>query len=122
MAKLAAERDLVLAIPFDETIGYTCPICLSVGIGKKWGEGINFCPKCGQHIKLINTTKGNDWALLLKDVQKIPNVIDSNIVTTSWDLRHGLQYDKKIITGVFMERMKSYNDKNAQIEGQLSLF
>lgn len=120
MAKLAAERDLILAIPFDEVLGYCCPICRSVGVGAKWANGTNFCPKCGQRIKLVNS--GADWQQLVKDAEKIPNVIDTNIVTTQIDFTEGLSHAKNVINGVFTERMKTYNDKNAQIEGQLSLF
>ena len=29
---------------------------------------------------------------------------------------------KQVITGIFIQRMKDYNNKHAQIEGQMSLF
>ena len=114
------ERDLILSIPFNKVLGYNCPKCQSIGIGAKWAQGTNYCPKCGQRIKLINVDNG-DWALLLKDANKIPNVIDTNIVTTCIDLSEGLS-SKKQINGVYVERMRAYNNKYAQIEGQLSLF
>lgn len=118
---MANERDITLSIPFNKVLGYTCPKCLSVGIGAKWAQGTNYCPKCGQKIKLINVDNG-DWALMLKDVEKIPHVTDTNIVTTCLDMSTGLSHAKKQINGVYVERMKAYNDKNAQIEGQMSLF
>lgn len=120
MARSAAQLELTLAIPFDETLGYTCPCCLSVGIGKKWGQGTNYCPKCGQHIKLMKVEK--DWAELKKDVMKIPDVMQTNIVTTAWDFSKGLDKDAKYINGVYLERFRDYKNKNAQIEGQMSIF
>ena len=112
------ERDIVLAIPFDN-VGCSCPICLAVGIGTKLKEKMRYCPYCGQHLKLYGQ---NDWKQLLKDVKKIPEVEDTNIVTTQLDLSHGLTESRKVINGVFMQRLKDYKNKNAQIEGQLSLF
>ena len=117
----AADREQILAIPFNETCGYTCPQCLSVGIGAKWGQGTYYCPKCGQHIKLVNVKNG-DWAEMVKDAEKIPQVMETNIVTTAIDLSQGLTNCKRYINGVFLGRMKDYKNKNAQIEGQLSLF
>ena len=114
------EKDLVLAIPFNSELGYTCPSCLSVGIGAKWAQGTNYCPKCGQHIKLINVDN-YDWANLLRDAEKIPDVMDSNIVTTGLDLSHGFTKAKKFINGIYLQRLKDYGDKNAQIEGQMNL-
>lgn len=113
------ERDIALSIPFDKTLGYTCPKCLSVGIGAKWAQGTNYCPKCGQKIKLIEK---RDWPLILKDAEKIPDVTETNIVTTATDFSEGLNKAKKYINGVYMERLKAYFDKNAQIEGQMSIF
>lgn len=114
-------KDLVLAIPFNETLGYTCPICLSVGIGAKWAQGTNYCPKCGQRIKLIRVDNG-DWALLQKDAHKIPDIMDTNIITTGVDFSKGFTGAAKYINGIYLERLKAWGDKNAQIEGQLNIF
>lgn len=111
----SVERDLTLAIPYTAAKGYICPKCLTAG------KKVNYCPKCGQKIKLIDSD-GSDWAQLLKDVGKIPGVIETDIVTSQIDFSCGYENRVRYINGVFLERMKAYNDKNAQIEGQLSLF
>lgn len=117
----SVEKDLTLAIPFNDVLGCSCPKCLSVAIGLKLKSNMHYCPYCGQHLKMVSVDSG-DWALLLKDVNKIPNVMDTDIVMTGLDTNVPLDKTQKYIQGVYMERFKAYNDSHAQIEGQLSLF
>lgn len=116
-----ADRDLTLAIPFNDTLGCCCPICNSVAIGLKLKANMHYCPYCGQHLKMVNVNNG-DWALLLKDVNKIPDVMETNIVTTSINTNVPINKMEKHIDGVYMDRLKAYKNDKAQLEGQLSLF
>ncbi len=117
MARLSAERDMVLAIPFNETLGYCCPLCRSVHIGKTC---INhrYCPSCGQRIKCMDT-KG-DWPKIVADAKKIPNVMETDIVTTEIYFINSSKGEKDI-NGIYLDRLKAYGDKSAQIEGQLNI-
>ena len=63
-----------------------------------------------------------DWEELLKDVQKIPKVLESKIVTTELDMSEGFNNAKMSINGVYLERFRDYFKDNAQIEGQMSIF
>lgn len=116
-----ADRDLTLAIPFNDTLGCCCPMCLSIGVGLKLKKDMHYCPYCGQHLKMVSVNDGS-WKNLLADVEKIPDVMDTNLVTTAWDLSVPLDQKKKYINGVYMDRLKAYKNDKAQIEGQLSLF
>lgn len=117
----SVERDLTLAIPFNDVLGCCCPKCNSVAVGLKLKANMHYCPYCGQHLKMVNVNNG-DWAALIKDVNKIPNVMDTEIVIKGVDLSEGPLVHKWAIEGVYMERFKAYNNEHAQIEGQLSLF
>lgn len=113
------KREIALAIPFNKVLGYDCPICKSVGIGAAWAEGTNYCPKCGQRIKLVSVENGS-WNELVKDACKIPNVRDTDIVTT-----HPIAVAggfEEIINGVYLNLMRKYFSKSDQVEGQLSMF
>lgn len=114
------DRESTLAIPFNMILGYNCPNCLSVGIGAKWAAGTNYCPKCGQKIKLVNVNNG-EWQMLLSDVQKIPNVEETDIVTTSLDFSEGMDKAKRSINGVYIDRMRTYFKNKEQCAGQMSL-
>lgn len=117
-----ADRDLVLAIPFNDTLGCNCPICNSIAIGLKLKANMHYCPYCGQHLKMVSVNDGS-WKKLVEDVEKIPDVKETNIVTTSWNCSMRLDQPKeKFIDGVYMDRLKAYKNDKAQIEGQLSLF
>lgn len=116
MSKLGYERDLTLAIPFNDTLGCSCPVCNSVAIGLKLKANMRFCPYCGQKLKMVSVDDGS-WAKLLADVKKIQDVTETNIVIAKW-----AGHEEKHIEGVYMDRFKAYNDDHAQIEGQLSLF
>ena len=116
-----ADRDLILAIPFNDSIGCGCPICNSIAIGLKLKKDMHYCPYCGQHLKMVSVNDGS-WKKLLEDVEKIPDVMETNIVTTSWNTGLPLNQHEKYIDGVYMDRFKQYNNDKAQIEGQLSLF
>ena len=113
------ERDLILAIPYNETLGYTCPTCNNVGKGKRC-QGTNYCPNCGQRLKFYNVKNG-DWNVLEKDVLKIPHVFDTDIVTY-FTVQTGNGVRRKEINGVYIDRFRAYGDKHAQIEGQMSIF
>ena len=117
MARLAVERDMVLAIPFNEVVGFVCPVCKGWGCGKHWAQR-KYCPDCGQRLKFVDADK--DWPYLLADANKIPNVMDTDIVTTSISFKNNGQSDR-YIDGIYLDRMKAYGDKSAQIEGQLDL-
>lgn len=119
MANLPTERDMTLAIPFFGIWRY-CPICKAKRTVAELSPGYKFCPICGQHLRLI--TERVEWAEIEHDAKKIPEVMETDIVTTEIDLTSGYEYREKIINGVYLDRMKAYKDKNAQIEGQLSLF
>ena len=117
-----ADRDLLLAIPFNDTLGCNCPICNSISIGLKLKANMHYCPYCGQHLKMVSVNDGS-WKKLLEDVEKIPDVKETNIVTTSWNCSTPLNKPReKYIDGVYMDRFKAYKNDKAQIEGQLSLF
>ena len=116
---LEAERDMTLAIPFDKDLGVSCPKCLAIGIGTQLKEQMHYCPYCGQKVKLVAT--GRDWNELVRDCMKIPDVMDSKIVTTGVTISGSGKPDR-YIDGVYLQRLKDYKNKNAQIEGQLSLF
>ena len=121
-----AERDLILAIPFNDVLGCSCPLCKAVSVGMRLKKDMHYCPYCGQRLKMVTVSNG-DWSLLLKDVNKIPDVTDTNIVVTELDLSQGLsdqqrQTAKRMISGVYLDRMKAYKNEHAQIEGQLSMF
>lgn len=116
---LEAERDMTLAIPFNKELGVCCPKCLAIGIGTQLKEQMHYCPYCGQKVKLVAT--GRDWNELVKDCMKIPDVMDSKIVTTGVTIPGSGKPDR-YIDGVYLQRLKDYNNKHAQIEGQLSLF
>ena len=116
---LDAERDLTLAIPFDDTLGCCCPKCLSVGIGTQLKDKMRFCPYCGQRLKLISSQR--DWQELLKDCRKVPDIEKTNIVTTGVSFPGDGSMERPI-SGVYLQRLKDYNNKYAQIEGQLSMF
>lgn len=115
-----ADRDLTLAIPFNDVLGCGCPLCNAVAVGLKLKANMHYCPYCGQHLKMVSVNNG-DWAALMKDVEKIPDVKETNIVITGTDLSEGM-IGKKSIEGVYMERLKDYKNSHAQIEGQLSMF
>lgn len=114
------ERDLILAVPFNDVLGYTCPICGLYGKGKGTAQGTRYCSKCGQRLKFYNVKNG-DWNILEKDVLKIPNVFDTDIVTY-FKVATGNGTSRKEISGVYLDRFKAYGDKHAQIEGQMSIF
>ena len=46
--------------------------------------------------------------------------MDTDIVTTSISFKNNGQSDR-YIDGIYLDRMKAYGDKSAQIEGQLDL-
>lgn len=110
-------RDLTLAFPGDpfDPFGCTCPKC-----DRKLTADMFFCPHCGQKIKILNTRNG-DWSALLRDVQKIPDVADTDIVITD-KADAGSRAGQETIKGVYLDRLKAYKNEHAQIEGQLSLF
>lgn len=113
------EREQVLAIPFNNVLGYCCPICKGVGIGAKWAKGTNYCPCCGQRVKLISVETG-DWALLMHDCKKIPNVFNTDVVTTQLiAVSGGFERD---INGVYLERMRKRLAEKDQVHGQMSIF
>ena len=98
-----ADRDLLLAIPFNDTLGCGCPLCNSIAIGLKLKKDMHYCPYCGQHLKMVSVNDGS-WKKLLEDVKKIPDVEETNIVIAKW--ANNVPLDKRV----------------RQIEGQLSLF
>lgn len=116
---LDAERDITLAIPFNKDAGICCPRCLAIGIGTQLKEKMHYCPYCGQKVKLVAV--GRDWNELIRDVMKIPDVMETKIVTTGVSFS-GSGETERHINGVYLQRLKDYKNKNAQIEGQLSLF
>lgn len=117
-----ADRDLILAIPFNDTLGCGCPLCNSIAIGLNLKNNMHYCPYCGQHLKMVSVNDGS-WKKLLEDVEKIPDVMETNIVTTSINCSRPLNEPaERFISGVYMERLKAYKNDKAQIEGQLSLF
>lgn len=116
-----AERDLVLAIRYSNLSGSSCPICKAKAIFSELKKDMHYCPFCGQHLKIVDADNG-DWDLLIKDVQKIPDVVETNIVIVAINPPHGNNMATLAIEGVYMDRFKAYKDSHAQIEGQMSMF
>lgn len=116
-----ADRDLLVAIPFNDTLGCGCPVCNSIAIGLKLKNNMHYCPYCGQHLKMVSVNDGS-WKKLLEDVEKIPDVMETNLVIAKYANNVPLDQRKKCIEGVYMDRYKAYKNDKAQIEGQLSLF
>lgn len=119
MAKLSAERDYALLVPYVEPLTF-CPVCKMERYPAIIVKKYKYCPMCGQRIKLI--CNKSEWQEIVKDAMKIPDVMETDIVTTEPDLSQGAAHPAKVISGVFLERLRAWNDKNAQIEGQMSLF
>ena len=98
--------------------GFVCPICKY----KCNLKNANYCPGCGQKIKLVFTSEG-DWRRLLFDVAKLPKAIREKLIIRPIEKIYG--YEGPEIYGIYLsdfrerlkefERNKSTNTPHGQI-------
>ncbi len=108
-------RDELIVIPEQALGGFICPRCKGVAIGMKWASHANYCPDCGQHIKintkLFDTLKGK--ALTIPE-----DVRDSYC---EYELRIGKEIGKEIC-GVYKNRIEDLETDDQMLPGQMDIY
>lgn len=102
------ERDEILYIPRDVFGGFMCPKCLSAAIGKGWDKGANYCPQCGQHIKVIDAKD-------FEDLKKRAAGIHGE------SLEHIAEFYMHDIYGIYKSRLDKFTGNENYIAGQMEL-
>ena len=108
------DRDELIVVPEQAMGGFICPKCRGVAIGMKWASHANYCPDCGQHLK-INTKlfeSLKDKALTIPE-----NVRDSYC---EYELRIGNDI-RRDICGVYKKRIEDLEADKQSIPGQMDI-
>ena len=116
---MKAKRDELIVIKENEGVGgFMCPNCLAVAIGKKWALHANYCPDCGQHIK-ISTEQFNKLKKLVEPMTKDQKEKCCTFYSVyAPEPGGGLQ---RTISGIYKKRLDDLLNDQKQIEGQMNI-
>lgn len=110
------QRDELLCIPEMELGGFICPVCLKVFMGKHWAKHTNYCPDCGQRIRIstnhFETLKLRAKELGYEDKQKC-------ILYYSKIMPEGMK--ERVTSGIYEKRLADLLEEKKQIDGQMHI-
>lgn len=114
---MSSSRDEILYIPEKDMGGFMCPNCLLIAIGHKWASHANYCPDCGQHIKIIEPVKFQE---MKKAIKELPEEVRENCIKT-YQIIGPEGYNKEEISGIYNDRFKKAQADASDIEGQMNI-
>ena len=109
-------RDELLVIPEQDLGGFICPICKSVAIGKSWQSHCNYCPDCGQRIKIDTPLfkKLRDKTMEIPEAERMDLCAQNVFIGLSGQL-------EKDIAGVYKKRLEARAKDPEQPKGQIRM-
>lgn len=110
------QRDELIVIPESSGGGFICPVCLSTALGAKWAKHANYCPDCGQRIK-IDSVKFTSMKNVVKDLDK--DLKDKCCKYYSIIAPEGKL--ERTISGIYLKRFNDITMGEQQIEGQMNI-
>lgn len=114
---MSSERDELIYVPEKAMGGFMCPNCLDIMMGKKWASHANYCPDCGQHIKIIAPDKFQEYKTA---VRELPEETREKCIKTYQIIGPGGSF-KEEISGVYRDRLKKIQEDLKGIEGQMNI-
>lgn len=110
------QRDELLVIPEMKLGGFICPICLHTFMGEHWKKHTNYCPDCGQHIKIddkeLGSLKIKAKELGLEEKQKC-------IKYYSVIMPEGMH--ERVVSGIYQKKLEDLIKEKEQIKGQMNI-
>jgi PHP family Zn ribbon phosphoesterase len=110
------ERDELLIIPQADPSGFICPKCLTFYSGKKLEKHANYCPDCGQHIKI-------DTRRFKKLKEKVSGLSwsDKEKCCSYYSLIAPEGTSGRVIAGIYEKKLEKLIKEHEQIKGQMSI-
>lgn len=109
-------RDELLVIPEQNLGGFICPMCKAVAVGMKWASHANYCPDCGQHIKISTKLYEN----LKEKAFEIPENVRETYCEYELRILSG-QDIRREISGIYKKRVEDLEADSQNIPGQMDI-